>query len=67
MVVTADHDPLLDEGRIYADRLAKDGVDVEHACFEGTFHGFVSFAALIEVGARGMALICDRIGHAARA
>ena len=66
LVVTADHDPLMDEGKIYADRLRKDGVEVEYACFEGTFHGFVSFASVIEVGARGMALICDRIARAAR-
>ena len=66
LVVTADHDPLLDEGKIYADRLAQDGVDVEYACFEGTFHGFVSFASVIDVGARGMKLICERIAQVAR-
>ena len=64
LVVTADHDPLADEGKLYAERLTADGVDVEHACFEGTFHGFVGYASLIDVGARGVNLICERIKHA---
>ena len=66
LVVTADHDPLVDEGRLYADRLREAGVPVEYACFEGTFHGFVGYASLIEVGARGVDLICDRIERAVR-
>ncbi len=36
LVVTADHDPLVDEGKVYADRLSADGVDTEYACFAGT-------------------------------
>ena len=64
LVITADHDPLVDEGKLYADRLAADGVEVEYACFEGTFHGFISYGPVIEVGARGMRLLCDRIRQA---
>jgi acetyl esterase len=61
LVVTADHDPLRDEGKLYAERLQKDGVPVEYAQFDGTFHGFVSFASIADVAARAMNLICDRI------
>lgn len=64
LVVTADHDPLVDEGKLYADRLSADGVAAEYACFAGTFHGFVGYASLLEVGARAVALICDRIKQA---
>lgn len=64
LVITADHDPLVDEGKLYADRLAEAGVEVEYASFEGTFHGFVGYASLIEVGARGVDMICDRIRRA---
>lgn len=64
LVVTADHDPLVDEGKLYADRLSADGVDAEYACFDGTFHGFVGYASVIDVGARGVNLICDRIKQA---
>lgn len=61
LVVTASHDPLVDEGKLYADRLQRDGVPVEYARFEGTFHGFVSMAMVLPTGARAMELICDRI------
>lgn len=64
LVVTASHDPLVDEGRLYASRLAEAGVPVEDASFEATFHGFVSFAFALETGARAMALICQRIAKA---
>ncbi len=67
LVVTASHDPLLDEGRLYARKLAEAGVPVEDASFEGTFHGFVSFALMIETGARAMKLICTRIAEATAA
>ena len=64
LVVTADHDPLVDEGKLYADRLSADGVATEYACFAGTFHGFVGYASLLEVGCRAMNLTCDRINQA---
>lgn len=64
LVVTASHDPLVDEGRLYASKLAEAGVPVEDASFEGTFHGFVSFALAVETGARAMTLICERIAQA---
>lgn len=64
LIVTADHDPLVDEGKLYADRLTAAGVNVEYACFEGTFHGFIGYASLIAIGARGLELVCDRIKRA---
>ena len=64
LVVTASHDPLRDEGKLYADRLEADGVAAEYARFEGTFHGFVGFAAAIAIGAEAMDLICARIRRA---
>ena len=67
LVVTASHDPLIDEGRLYASKLAEAGVPVEDASFEGTFHGFVSFALVLETAARAMTLICKRIAEATAA
>jgi len=46
-VLTAGFDPLLDEGRAYADRLHSAGVPVTYECFEGMIHGFVTMGGVI--------------------
>ena len=50
LVATAGCDPLLDEGRAYADRLAAAGVPVEYRCFDSTIHACASFAGAIPAG-----------------
>ncbi|HEY6241186.1 MAG TPA: alpha/beta hydrolase [Burkholderiales bacterium] len=46
-VITAGFDPLLDEGKAYAERLSQSGVDVTYECFEGQIHGFLPMAGAI--------------------
>ncbi len=43
IIVTAEFDPLRDEGRFYADRLEAAGVPVTYRCVPGTIHGFLLF------------------------
>jgi acetyl esterase len=43
LVMTADHDPLRDDGRRYVQRLAAAGVPVQHLEYADSPHGFFSF------------------------
>jgi len=58
-VITAGFDPLRDEGKAFADRLAEYEVAVRHICYTDMIHGFLSFSG--GIGA-GMDLI-DEIGN----
>ena len=44
MMITAEYDPLRDEGDAYAARLASLGVPTSHVRFSGMYHGFFSLA-----------------------
>jgi len=50
LLIAASHDPLVDEGKAYADRLRAAGVPVTYTCYEGMVHGFVSMAGAIDAG-----------------
>tara|TARA_R110002124_G_scaffold173690_5_gene341368 strand:- start:26262 stop:27203 length:942 start_codon:yes stop_codon:yes gene_type:complete len=54
LVVTAEFDPLRDEGRAYADRLKGLGVPVEYVCLPGTIHACVLFAGALKRGQTGL-------------
>lgn len=64
LVITAGFDPLVDEGRLYADRLREAGVAAEYKCFEGTIHGFMSFSGVIDAGKEGLALVASCLREA---
>jgi acetyl esterase len=46
-VITAGFDPLVDEGKAYADALAKAGVATKYSCYEGQIHGFMTMGRII--------------------
>ena len=50
MVVTAEFDPLRDEGQAYARRLREAGVTVKTAHYEGLIHGFFWMAGALDAG-----------------
>lgn len=49
LVITAGFDPLRDEGKAYADRLAAAGVPVRYVCHDGMIHGFFGMTGKIDV------------------
>jgi acetyl esterase len=55
LVITAEYDPLRDEGDAYAARLRQLGVPTEHRCHEGMFHAFLFFADAIDDGREALA------------
>jgi cation diffusion facilitator CzcD-associated flavoprotein CzcO/acetyl esterase/lipase len=61
VVLTAEHDPLRDEGEAYAERLAQDGVRVEHQRFQGQMHGFVMLGDLLPGSAAGLDFVARAI------
>ena len=53
-VLTAEFDPLRDEGAAYAERLAADGVPTTHTNHDGCIHGFFGMQALFPVARAAM-------------
>jgi acetyl esterase len=54
LVITAECDPLCDEGNAYARRLETAGVRVTWSCYPGMIHGFVRRNRLLDHGQHGL-------------
>jgi len=64
LIVTAGFDPLQDDGKHWAERLQKEGVEVEHLHYPYDFHGFVSIPHFTLSGKKANQDICNRINAA---
>ena len=54
LVISAEYDPLKDEGLMYVERLRHAGVSVDYQCYAGTIHAFMSLAGAIEPGIQAL-------------
>jgi acetyl esterase len=58
-IMTVGLDPLMDEGKAYADALRAAGVEVEYRCRETTIHGFLQMGKVIPAAADALAEVAE--------
>lgn len=61
LVITAEFDPLRDEGEAYARRMRDAGVDVTCTRYDGQIHAFFNFAEVIDQGAEAVAEVARHL------
>jgi acetyl esterase len=64
LVITAQYDPLRDEGELYAEALLANGVDVSMVRYLGMFHGFVGFFPWLTDGKSAVSLVASSVRSA---
>jgi acetyl esterase len=64
IVVTAEFDPLRDEGRAYAARLVAEGVPVVERRYDGLIHGFFGLSAAFDASRDALGLVSAELSRA---
>jgi acetyl esterase len=54
LVITAEYDPIRDDGEFYAQALRAAGVDVTSSRYDGAIHGFWNFFSMLTLGRAAM-------------
>jgi acetyl esterase len=61
LVIGAGRDPLRDDARTYAHRLAADGVPATHVEYAATMHAFLNFCAALSAGQHALTVIAHHL------
>ncbi len=64
LVLTAGYDPLVDEGRAYADKLSAAGTPCQYVCFERQIHGFLPMSRILGEARLAVAVCCAALKEA---
>ena len=66
LIISAGFDPLLDDCTAYAERLSAAGVAVEHRCFDGMIHGFMTLGKMFTMAGEAVDLAASALRDAFR-
>lgn len=64
LILTAEYDPLRDDGQAYAERLQAAGVPATAICIEGVIHGFFLLTKLIEPANQALEIVAEGLRNA---
>jgi acetyl esterase len=64
LVITAEYDPLCDEGEAYAKRLQDSGIPTTCSRYDGMIHGFFGMSAVLDKGKQAVAEACAALRQA---
>jgi len=64
LIITAGFDPLRDEGKAYADKLQKAGVEVDYCCYDGMVHGFMGMAGVLDKAQQAQQYASEKLAQA---
>jgi acetyl esterase len=64
LVITAEFDPLRDEGAAYAERLKQAGVPVVYTLYPGMIHGFFGMSAVLDKAKQAVGEVCGALRSA---
>jgi acetyl esterase len=59
LVITAEYDPLRDEGEFYADKLRRAGVPAALTRYDGVNHGFMFWVGVVDKAGAAMSQACE--------